>query len=103
MPDKPSRDATSHDEYAARRIDRDVERKLKSRAEGRQAVWFGLGMFGLVGWSVAVPSLLGLAIGLWFDARYPSRVSWTLTLFFVGVAFGCVNAWYWVKQESRPR
>ena len=91
----------AHDIEVAQRIDRDVDRKLKARADGRRAVWFGLGMFGLVGWSVAVPSVLGLALGLWLDARYPSRVSWTLTLLFVGVAAGCLNAWYWVRQESR--
>ena len=27
-------------------------------------------------------------------------VSWTLTLLLIGVAVGCLNAWYWVKQES---
>lgn len=98
---KPDAD-TSHDERAAQRIDRDVDRKLKARAKGRRGVWFGLGMFGLVGWSVAVPSVAGLTFGLWLDARFPSRVSWTLTFLLIGVALGCLNAWYWVKQESRP-
>jgi len=101
MPEKDPQSVRSHDERTAQRIDRDVDRKLKARAEGRRGVWFGLGMFGLVGWSVAVPTVVGLAIGLWLDARFPSRVSWTLTFLLMGVALGCVNAWYWVKQESR--
>jgi ATP synthase protein I len=58
-------------------------------------------MFGLVGWSVAVPTVAGLALGIWLDARFPGRASWTLTFLVVGVALGCLNAWYWVKQESR--
>jgi ATP synthase protein I len=103
MPENKPEQATSHDEVTVQRIDRDVDRKLKSRAEGRRAAWFGLGMFGLVGWSVAVPTVVGLAIGLWLDAHYSSRVSWTLTFLLIGVALGCVNAWHWVKQESRPR
>jgi ATP synthase protein I len=103
MPDDEAQETKSHDEIAAHRIDRDVDRKLKSRAEGRRAAWFGLGMFGLVGWSVAVPTVAGLAVGLWLDAHYPTRVSWTLTFLVIGVALGCVNAWYWVKQESRLR
>lgn len=85
----------------AREIGEKAERKLKARAEGRRGVWFGLGMFGLVGWSVAVPTIVGIVVGLWIDARLEDRISWTLTLLFIGAALGCVNAWYWVQRESR--
>jgi ATP synthase protein I len=72
----------------------------RARRAGRWSVWFGLGMFGLVGWAVAIPALLGVALGVWLDGRVPGRRSWTLTLLLVGLALGCVNAWYWVKRES---
>ena len=88
---------------AVERIDRDIGRKLKARARGRRSTWFGFGMFGLIGWSVAVPSVAGLALGVWLDRSFPGRVSWTLTFMLIGVALGCFNAWYWVKQESEPR
>ena len=78
-----------------------ARRKLRARAEGRRGVWFGLGMFGLVGWAVAVPALLGVAVGLWLDTRAAGRLSWTVTLLLVGIALGCLNAWYWVRRESR--
>jgi len=68
--------------------------------EGDRSVWFSLGLFGLVGWSVAMPTLIGVALGVWLDNRWPGRVSWTLTLLLVGVIIGCVNAWNWIKQES---
>jgi ATP synthase protein I len=84
----------------AREIGEKAERKLKARAEGRRDVWFGVGMFGLVGWSVAIPTIIGIVLGLWIDARLQDRISWTLTLLFIGAALGCVNAWYWVKRES---
>jgi ATP synthase protein I len=103
MPDDRRDTMPSHDEDAARHIDRDVGRKLKARAEGRRGVWFGLGMFGLVGWSVSVPTVVGLVIGLWLDGQFPGRVSWTLTFLIIGVAVGCLNAWYWVQHESRPQ
>ena len=77
------------------------ERKIKARQEGERSAWFGLGMFGLVGWSVAVPALVGVAIGLWIDSRWPSRFSWTLMLMVMGVALGCLNAWWWVQREGR--
>ena len=80
-------------------VGRKAERKLRARREGRRGVWFGLGMFGLVGWAVALPTVAGIALGLWLDARFPSRVSWTLTLLLLGAALGSLNAWYWVKRE----
>jgi len=82
-------------------VGRKAERKLRARREGRRGVWFGLGMFGLVGWAVALPTVAGVALGLWLDARFPSRVSWTLSLLLVGALLGSLNAWYWVKRESR--
>ncbi len=66
-----------------------------------QGIWFGLGMTGLVGWSVAVPTLLGTALGVWLDGRYPGPHSWTLALLVVGMAIGCFNAWHWVAKEGR--
>ncbi|MCK7507085.1 MAG: hypothetical protein MZV70_25540 [Desulfobacterales bacterium] len=27
-----------------------------------ETVWFGLGMMGIVGWAVAIPTLIGVAI-----------------------------------------
>lgn len=64
-------------------------------------MWFSLGLFGLVGWSVTLPTLAGVALGVWIDRHWPGRVSWTLTLLLVGVALGCANAWHWVEHESR--
>lgn len=82
-------------------VEHKVARKIRARQENGRSLWFGLGMFGLVGWSVAIPTLIGLAIGIWIDMRWPSRFSWTLMGLIIGVALGCVNAWFWVKRESR--
>ena len=76
-------------------------RKIRARQEVDRGVWFGLGMFGLVGWSVAIPTLIGIAAGIWIDKKWPSPYSWTLMLLVIGVLVGCLNAWYWVRRESR--
>ena len=78
----------------------DAARKLRAQRNGKQGVWFGLGMSGLVGWSVAVPTLLGVMLGLWLDRRYPSSHSWTLAMLIAGLCVGCANAWYWVSQQN---
>jgi ATP synthase protein I len=76
-------------------------RKLKAQRHVTQTVWSGLGMMGLVGWSVAMPTLLGAALGLWLDERYPGGHSWTLALLAAGLVLGCFNAWHWVAKEER--
>lgn len=76
-------------------------RKLKARRDGAPGVWSGLGMMGLVGWSVAVPTLLGAALGLWLDNRRIDSHSWTLALLMAGLTLGCLNAWHWVSKEDR--
>ena len=76
-------------------------RKLKARRSSTPGIWFGLGMMGLIGWSVVVPTLLGAALGLWLDRRYPGAHSWTLALLVGGLVIGCWNAWHWVVKEDR--
>jgi len=77
------------------------KRKIKARKRKSEDVWFGLGMFGLVGWAVSVPTLIGLAIGIWVDSKWESPISWTLIFLFIGVVLGCLNAWYWVSKERQ--
>ncbi len=76
-------------------------RKLKARGRKNTDIWFGLGMFGIVGWSVAIPTLLGAALGIWIDSHYPGRFSWTLMFLFLGVCLGSANAWYWVNRVGK--
>ena len=76
-------------------------RKLKARRNPAPGVWSGLGLMGVIGWSVVVPTLLGAALGLWLDRRYPGGRSWTLALLVGGLTLGCLNAWHWVSQEDQ--
>lgn len=85
----------------AERIGGKEARKMKARESKDKGLWFGLGTMGVIGWSVAVPTLIGVAIGLWLDIHYPGQISWTLTFLSIGLAVGCANAWYWVKKEQK--
>ncbi|MHB8898503.1 MAG: AtpZ/AtpI family protein [Thermoguttaceae bacterium] len=75
-------------------------RKLRAQRHVTQTVWFGLGMMGLIGWSVAIPTLLGASLGIWLDKRHSGTHSWTLMLLFIGLIIGCLNAWHWVAKED---
>jgi ATP synthase protein I len=85
----------------ARRIGEKEARKVKARSSKDRGLWFGLGTMGMIGWSVAVPTLIGVAVGLWLDMHYPGQISWTLTFLSIGLAIGCANAWYWVERERK--
>jgi len=79
------------------------QRKVRARREDDRSVWFWLGMMGVAGWSVAIPTVVGALIGAWLDRQLGGRISWTLTGLGMGVIVGCLTAWYWVKRESEGR
>jgi ATP synthase protein I len=96
MTETPDNESTGF----SREIGARVSRRLKAKHNPTPGVWFGLGMTGLIGWAVVVPTLLGAALGIWLDQRYPGVHSWTLTLLIVGLLVGCMNAWHWVSMEE---
>ena len=85
----------------SREVGAKAARKLKARRNSAQGVWLGLGMMGLIGWSVVVPTLLGAALGLWLDKHHPGKHVWTLALLVAGLVIGCLNAWNWVAKEDK--
>ncbi len=101
MTEDPASKAKQDRATLAGQIGAKASRKLRARQNPHASVWLGLGMMGLVGWSVAVPTLLGAALGLWLDRRYPGPHSWALALLVAGLVLGCVNAWHWVAKEDR--
>lgn len=101
MNDEPSKGTSETGPILARQVGAKAARKLKAQRHRSRTIWFGLGMMGLIGWSVVVPTLLGAALGIWLDRHYPGPHSWTLTLLFIGLIIGCVNAWHWVAKEDK--
>ncbi len=101
MNDKPTGKTPKNGPAFAGQVGAKAARKLTARRNATLGIWFGLGMMGLIGWSVVVPTLLGAALGLWLDQRYPGGRSWTLALLVAGLAIGCLNAWHWVAKEDQ--
>lgn len=100
MSDAPKPPAND-DRDLAGQVGAKAARKLRARRHRTAGIWFGLGMMGLIGWSVAIPTLLGAVLGLWLDGRYPGGRSWTLTLLVAGLTVGCFNAWRWIAKEDQ--
>lgn len=79
----------------------DKERRKIAAQKNKRSVWSGFGLFGLVGWSIVVPTMGGAIIGIWLDTHYSQSFSWTLSLLILGLFAGCLMAWNWVKKEQK--
>jgi ATP synthase protein I len=100
MSDQPKNKPLKPKPPLSQEVGAKAARKLRAQRHVTRTVWFGLGMMGLIGWSVVIPTLLGAALGIWLDKRYPGSHSWTLMLLVIGLIIGCVNAWLWVAKED---
>lgn len=100
MNDEPKKTAKQGEDFAGQ-VGVKATRKLKARRNATPGVWFGLGMMGLIGWSVVIPTLLGAMLGLWLDKHHAGAHSWTLALLMAGLVIGCFNAWHWVAKEDQ--
>ena len=91
MPKPPTRPAL------AQHIARQVQRRRRRRPRPLR----GLGMFGAIGWAVALPTVFGGLLGRWLDGIIPGGRSWTLMFLLAGLALGCVLAWTWLGEQGR--
>jgi ATP synthase protein I len=99
MDDGP-RDPRRPESSFAEEVGTKAQRKLQAKRNPAPGVWFGLGMMGLIGWSVVVPTLCGATLGSWLDHHHQGRHPWTLALLAGGLVLGCVNAWRWIARED---
>lgn len=82
-------------------IGRRAERLKKTRENAGLSPLRGLGVFGMIGWSIAVPTVGGAFLGLWLDRTIPQDFPWVLALILGGVTLGGFIAWAWIGRESR--
>jgi ATP synthase protein I len=75
------------------------ERRARASREGRRSIGQDLALIGVIGWTVVIPTLLGIYLGRVLDRRFASGVFWTLGLLIVGVTLGCALAW---QRLNRP-
>ncbi|MFA5627236.1 MAG: AtpZ/AtpI family protein [Thiohalomonadaceae bacterium] len=82
-------------------MQRSVERMKKARATRGASPLRGFGTFGIIGWSVAVPTVAGALLGLWLERVAPQTFSWPLALMLAGMVVGIIIAWSWIEKEGR--
>ncbi len=93
-----NKDDELEDEFEAR-VEQQRRRIEKGRAEKEGSFFNYLGLFGVVGWSVVIPLLIGVFVGMWMDDRFKTGYVWSLGLLLLGLVVGCVNAWRIITKE----
>ncbi|HVP47575.1 MAG TPA: AtpZ/AtpI family protein [Bryobacteraceae bacterium] len=97
---EPKRKLPASTERMMEQVELRAGRMIRGRKRGYRNYWRAVALVGLVGWTVVVPMLIGIAVGTWIDHSWPSRFSWTLMLMVGGLGFGCMNAWNRVKEAQ---
>lgn len=88
------------DDRSANEIGRRAGRMKDARENPGPSPLRGFGTFGMIGWSIAVPTVGGALLGLWLDRIAPQAFSWTLALLLGGVIVGAFIAWGWIVKEG---
>ncbi|SLN31000.1 Putative F0F1-ATPase subunit (ATPase_gene1) [Roseovarius litorisediminis] len=91
---KPESDKSAED------IARHAKRLKSARDKPGPSPLRGIGTFGMIGWSIAVPTVGGAFLGLWLDRVAPQRFSWTIALILGGVVLGAFIAASWINKEG---
>lgn len=91
---------TEKRDRSADEIGRRAERMKTARDNPGPSPLRGIGTFGMIGWSIAVPTVGGAFVGLWLDRIAPQDFSWTIALIVGGVTLGSLISWSWVGKEG---
>lgn len=83
---------------ASEAIRRRTQRMQKTRDETQYSPLNGLGVFGVIGWSVAIPTVGGAFLGMWLNRVAPQSFSWPIALILGGVVLGGMVAWSWIDK-----
>ncbi len=75
------------------------ERRERWQREGERSIGQNIAMIGVLGWTIVLPTLLGLFAGRWLDRQFHMGIFWTLGLLVVGLAAGCMLAWKRMHSE----
>lgn len=74
-------------------------RRQRWAREGERSLAQNLALIGALGWTIVVPTLIGVFVGRWLDRIFASMPFWTLSLLVLGLGAGCAMAWQRMQRE----
>jgi len=81
-------------------IVRQAKRMKSARDNPGPSPLRGISTFGMIGWSIVVPTVGGAFLGRWLDYAHPQTFSWTIALILGGVVVGAFIVMGWIKKEE---
>jgi ATP synthase protein I len=75
------------------------ERRSRWQHEGERSIGQNLAMIGALGWTIVLPTLIGIFAGRWLDRTFNMGIFWTLGLLVAGLSLGCMLAWKRMHSE----
>lgn len=82
---------------AARRA---AERSKQGLEDPEPSLGARLGQIGILGWTIVMPTLLGLFLGRWLDRTFDTGVFYSAPLLMIGAAIGFWSAWKWMHSHA---
>jgi ATP synthase protein I len=94
--DRPDKDET---DPLVEKIRQASARRDRWLREGDMSVGRRLAQIGVLGWIFVVPTLGGLFVGRFLDARFSTGIFWSAPLMLLGVCVGGWTAWKWMNAR----
>ncbi len=86
----------SEDNQLITSIRQRTARRQRAEREGEPSFGRYLAQVGVLGWTIVLPTLVGMFMGRWLDQHLGTGIFWTGPLLIVGVVIGCWAAWRWI-------
>ncbi|HMK89038.1 MAG TPA: AtpZ/AtpI family protein [Methylocystis sp.] len=78
---------------------RAAERDEMRREHAEPSLGRRLGQIGVLGWTIVLPALAGLALGRWLDKTFAMGVFFSAPLVMLGAGAGFWFAWKWMSRQ----
>jgi len=101
-PNRPDLDQLKADRIA-QAAQTALQRKRQGLEEPEPSLGSRLGQMGILGWTIVLPTLLGLVLGHWLDHRFGTGVFFSAPLLMIGAGFGLWSAWKWMHRQTRSQ
>lgn len=80
---------------------RRAERLEQARKHKAASPLLGLSTFGVIGWSIALPTVMGAFLGRWLNDVAPQEFSWPIALILGGLVLGIAFAWNTISEAQQ--
>jgi len=99
-PNEAPEERRGRDDSLAAAARQAAERARQGKAHPEPSLGARLGQMGILGWTIVVPTLLGVLVGRWLDQAFATGIMFAAALLMLGAAFGLWSAWRWMHRNA---